>query len=390
MLEDQVKKLKNASLEEKREIVSNFGIYELRGLARALGVSSPTTKKRDFLVDAILNLLMNENLEIVQKASKGRPFKKLETIDNIINLINESDIKMPPVPKTYSYEDIISFAQEIPVFEYQSKDLLKKQGVLRLLKNVSYFMDLKDNLVVFVSSDLISKYNLQNGDLLEVSAYKINTNNQYSAKDIINVNGESASSCKFQTYQASKVLPVLKKYINNKSIIIGGRNISIIEDPLFLEADTIKVIKSFSSEENYNIFIGLNLSLEDRLLLEECPEFTKFISEYGKDNCSKNFDKIIDAINLCERLCSIGKNVVFVVYDILNLLNALDVYFSNSDAVQMMGHCQQSNIIIEKLISLASAYSTGKDCTEIIICNQLDLNDSFIRNQVLKVSRVIK
>ena len=50
--------------DEKFAKVNNLGIYELRGLARALGVSSPTTKKRDYLVSAIIDKLDNNNINL--------------------------------------------------------------------------------------------------------------------------------------------------------------------------------------------------------------------------------------------------------------------------------------------------------------------------------------
>ena len=34
------------NLDTKKEIILSLGVYELRGLARVLGVKSPTTRKR--------------------------------------------------------------------------------------------------------------------------------------------------------------------------------------------------------------------------------------------------------------------------------------------------------------------------------------------------------
>ena len=117
-MEEQFEDFKNASFEEKKEIISGLGIYELRGVARALGVPSPTTKKRDYLIDSIMSLLKNDNVEVVQNVTKGRPFKKLESVDTILNLLGDNNIKEIELPKEYSYENIILFAQEVPVFEY--------------------------------------------------------------------------------------------------------------------------------------------------------------------------------------------------------------------------------------------------------------------------------
>ena len=161
-MNNQANKLSESELEEKREAISNFGIYELRALARAVGIPSPTTKKRDFLVDAIMDALNSNNVELVQKTTKGRPFKKLESMDSILSVIGDNTVKQFEIPKTYSYDDLVTFAQEIPVFEYHSEDVIKKEGVLRQVKKTCYFMDLLENVVVFIPGEFIEKYSLKN------------------------------------------------------------------------------------------------------------------------------------------------------------------------------------------------------------------------------------
>ena len=55
------------------EILKNLGIYELRELARNLGIASPTTKKR------------NELCELIIKVSKGEQEKWAKMIDTYLN-----------------------------------------------------------------------------------------------------------------------------------------------------------------------------------------------------------------------------------------------------------------------------------------------------------------
>lgn len=390
-MNNQANKLSESELEEKREAISNFGIYELRALARAVGVPSPTTKKRDFLVDAIMDALNSNNVELVQKTTKGRPFKKLESMDSILSVIGDNTVKQFEIPKTYSYDDLVTFAQEIPVFEYHSEDVIKKEGVLRQVKKTCYFMDLLENVVVFIPGEFIEKYSLKNGDLVEAVAYKINADNQYCVKELIKVNNISCDEYKSFNYDnITKTLPSLSRDFNGKKVVLGGRNVLVIDEPLFLNPEISKLISDIEKAEGQVLFLGVNLCTEDQILLQRYPKLIKFLTEYGEDNLSKNFDKVIDTINLSNRLISSGENVVLIIYDIVNLLNALDLYFSNSDAMKVLGHCQQSNVIIEKLISLASAYSTGKDCTALFICNKLDIEDMFLKNQVLKISRLLK
>ena len=63
------------AIEFKEEILKSLGVYELRELARRLGVSSPTTKKRKQLEQEILKISKGEQIAEGKKTNKGRPPK---------------------------------------------------------------------------------------------------------------------------------------------------------------------------------------------------------------------------------------------------------------------------------------------------------------------------
>ena len=392
MTNEQFNILKESSFEVKKEKIANLGIYELRGVARALGVSSPTTKKRDFLVDAILEKLgNNQGSEQAQATTKGRPFKKLESVDSILSLLSDNDLKEPIVEGVCTYEDIISFAQEIPVFEYHSNDNLKMSGILRITKKSAYFIEMENGCVVFVPAEFLTKYDLQNGDFIKAKTYQINKNNQYSVKEIEFINNKNAEDYFVENPPMRvKVLPKRCLNINGKKFILGGRNLFITEDPLFLENEITNVMNEISFSGEKTVFIGLNLCQEDKLLLDDYKGFLKFYTEYGKSETAKEFDKIIDAINYCERLTRANESVILIINDVMSVLNSLDKYFSENGGIEIAGHYQQSTVVIQKLMSLACSYSNGFDCSTLLICNQLDLDNEFLKSEIIKLSRKIK
>ena len=71
--------------------VKKLGIFELRGLAREVGVTSPTTKKREELIENILERINKGRLDEVVVTKKGRPFKKLTVVDNLLNSMTMQD-----------------------------------------------------------------------------------------------------------------------------------------------------------------------------------------------------------------------------------------------------------------------------------------------------------
>ena len=83
--------MKKDQREEKELLIKQLGVFELRGLARELGIISPTTKKRDELIELILNKFDEGNIIDSNGKRKGRPYKKLSSLDDIMNsmIVNE-------------------------------------------------------------------------------------------------------------------------------------------------------------------------------------------------------------------------------------------------------------------------------------------------------------
>lgn len=378
--------------DEKFAKVNRLGIYELRGLARAMGVSSPTTKKRDYLVSSIIEKLDNNNIELVQKTGKGRPYKKIEGIENILSVVGDQSFKPLDKPKEYTYDDIVVFAQQIPVFESFSSDEYIKKGVIRAVKGSSYFIDIESDGMVFIPETMTEDLEIRNGDFIEGFARNINGKKQFQMTKVLSINKTDVK--KYRAYEggeAVKVLPTNNLTLQGKELLEGGRNTLIIDEPIFLNGDNVRLLTSRFEGFDRVIVLGLNLCSEDKILFNSLNEKVfQFSTEYGRENIAKNFDCVVDSINLCERFISNGEKVLFIAYDIMNILNSLDLYFANTDLPRKMDHCTQSTVIVEKLISLAAAYSNGKSCTELLICNDLDLSDLFIRNSVVRVSKRVK
>ncbi len=389
MLDKTFKELEDCDVDEKIRIFSKFGIYELRALARGLGVSSPTTKKRAQLLESIREILDNSEIEIPHsKSLKGRPFKKLESIDVIMNMLGNNNIKTMEIPKTYNYEDLIVFAQEIPIFEYNSSTAIQMEGVLRIVKRSAYFFDMNSDLVVFVPYDMIEKINLQNGDMLVVSANKINNKDQYTTKQILTINGNKLDEYKNDiTEKNERVLPTTSNFAMEGEFLKGGKNLILTDEPLFLNSKLMSALKFFNHDKNSVVFVGLNLSVEDNLALKGFSKLKKFTTDYDQNDLAKDFNKIIDAINYCERLININQNVIIFISDLINILKSLDLYFSSSDGVKSMGHYQQSGIIVKKLLSMSCAFNNNTGCTEFIVCNNLDVKNEFILNEVIRNCR---
>ena len=379
----QIDELKNSTDENRVSVVENLGIYELRALARFLGVVSPTTKKRDFLVNAILEKLSKNEPSVPSEQKKGRPYKKLESMDNILMLVN-NDAKAVDLDNVCTFEDMVLLAQEIPVFDYSSDEKVEKEGVLRIVKDSVYFIDKNDGSTIFVPMEMVEKFDLQNGDYLNVMASRINGKNQFNARAISKTNGDEPQKNQVSKTDLVKVLPTKMLKVEDKEILMGGRNFYVLSQPLYLDQTALKVLYSAHNLGEV-IYISSNACEENELVLnglKDCKIFGNKLSRLFELN------KVIDVINYSTRQIELGKSFVIVIEDVFDMLDALDKCFV-ADGEKVLGHAQQTNIIMEKLLGLTGAFNKDVNSSMIVLVNGLDIEDAFIKNKILKTSKKI-
>ena len=389
-LKKQINGLENLSTDEnKASVVNNLGIYELRALARTLGVVSPTTKKRDFLVNAILDKLSKKETEVLVEQKKGRPYKKLESIDNILNLVN-NDSKSINIGKVYTFEDIVLLAQEEPVFDYSSDEKKDKEGVLRIIKNSIYFIDKNDGTTVFVPFEFVKRFGLTNGDYIKVKASKINSKDQFNAQTILKVNQKVPvqGQAQAKNFDLVKVLPTKILNTGTQSLLIGGRNFYILSQPLYLDNDILNTLTTIEGTNKQIFYISCNSCQENELILKKHKNYCVFGGKNRENNESMLLNSVVDCINYSTRQLSMGNGIVIVLEDVFEILNCLDSYFS-SEKQNVLGHAQQTNIIMEKLLSLNGAFEGAVDCSLLLLVNELDIEDPFIKSRIIKTSKKI-
>jgi len=115
---------------------NNFGIYELRNIAREKGVKSPTTKKREILIEEIIKLDCGKIKPYIKKTKQGRPCKQNSKID-YNKLLEDKKFYIQKEEKNY-IEKIFNFLNdfkiltiklnyEITTFLETNKEILKEE-----------------------------------------------------------------------------------------------------------------------------------------------------------------------------------------------------------------------------------------------------------------------
>ena len=175
--------------------IKSLGIYELRAVARSFGIPSPTTKKREQLIELIIEQLKSGNkTETNLPTKQGRPYKKLLNIDSILNSIKNLDYENQ-IKTIKSYEDVLEFHQKIPTIDNFSLNILVNvKGVVRKSNEV-YFIDQSTSSPIYID-DMTKFRKITEGDFIEGVAIKTNIDDHAYLKSITKINNESTDDYK--------------------------------------------------------------------------------------------------------------------------------------------------------------------------------------------------
>lgn len=364
-------------IESKKQFVQSLSVYELRGLARALGINSPTTKVREKLIEEITEMINSGKAVPVQTTKKGRPSKELANMGMILDVVLGDKKQMS------SFDKLAVFNQDIPLFTTKSSSLELMSGIIKLGGSFVYFEDLKTGSKVFIDDELCIKTKLFNGDFVEVEASKINQN-QYSAQNILSLNfSDFQTNLTRERGESEKVFPSQFMSYEGGSILIGGRNVLEIDNPLFICNSLKKLLDYLDHQNSLNVFLGFNMCYEDKFLLSTHKNIVSITTDYENEDCNAA-EKLIDTINMATNLNSLGKNINLIIYDVASIISQLDKSYNAKQSP-----APETIVLIKKLISLAGAYSAGQSTTLIGIYRSDDKNNDVIKNELLKISNNI-
>ncbi len=380
-----------SSVAKYRELmVKNLGIFELRGLGRELGVPSPTTKKRNELVELILEKLQTNDLSLGMQSKKGRPHKKISTIDDILSSFT-NEPSSEPVKKVFkqpSYEEIVCFEQNKPVIITNSNEEAVLEGVARRTTTTIYFVDKTNGNRVFIPDDIAYKYNISGGDFISGECVKINSSGQCMLQKVNAINFKPIEEHKvFSVELGNPIISNETLDFGNGKVHIGRRNLVIYTNDTYEDERFSNFIELCEKKKFKVIAIGANLSYENVITFQSFPSIINFTTSYGSSS-EENFDSVVDAIALSEKLISRGESVVIFVNDVVEIARALDNYFKISEKTDM--YSAETQVIIQKLMSIGRAYQSGISASVILTCRDIDLEQEFVKSELRKICTLVE
>lgn len=366
---------------KKEKVIRSLGVFELRALAREVGVSSPTTKKREELIDLILENMNKTEVSDPTNKRKGRPFKKLASLEDIVSTMTIDDDKSLVFKE--ENESILTFAQDIPDFSkmFECEEFVFS-GIARKYRDGFCFCDEATGKMVFLT-EVLSYFGLvQVGDNLTVKAKGVSTEKNFEATEIVKINGVMANLYRVNDLSlANEIILKDKIPFAGKELVLGRRNALVVNENFCDNNILEELIENCSNSNEKVVLLGTNISFEDNIVFKNLSVFKKFLTVYG-ESAQKSFNAITDAINFTQRQILLGQNVVLVVCDIIDILRTLNKALEKCEEAK-----GQALVIARKLLSIARAYDNGLHSSELICYMKQDENNEFVLEELLKISK---
>lgn len=352
--------------------LKTMGIYELREFARQVGVVSPTTKKRAELIAAI-EAINNGEVEVAQKTRKGRPPKSVKSVAPYYDMLIPEELKT----KDSLSEKFLTF-KNVSETETKQNDV---KGYLRKTINNNYYIKNEDYIsnfkLVYVPNKLLG--NFETGDYV-------------SGVCIGDEDKDYAMLLSFEDSCAVKKISNFENIVEKDAKIElldckqGERVLSFCDDSRAFYTEQEELSKKLIDNGYKVLYIASNLPNEVGALAKFKVLGAHFESLYD-ENYETVYDRTSIAIDHIISLARQGKDVVVMVYNILDLLNSLDLYFGSQGKIFVKDHTIEAVQIVKKLFALGRNLEKG---SVTVIATTNDLEDTFIKNNLSVMATKIK
>lgn len=372
--------------------LDNLSIFELRDLARKVGVFNPTVLKKSDLISQICDVQAGRSKPYVSKTKQGRPPKEIGGYDRLVDIflpIDALEIQTKEESSFMATKNQI-ILNSPPSDSDEPIDVEIKKGYLDVLENSCGLIrprvlrDVEQSDLVYVSIKNMRYYNLRGGDEVVCHANLIRPDRAMILSDVIEINGVPISEYETERNDFDELdfnfdddkIPLSFPYLDEKSKSI---NINYGDD-VFCYPETLTDFKKFISsfiQENRDKFD--NVIYLSPLLTRKNEESLKLSSAeiFASDFCDSFNNQrrtVFLANNRAKRLAEIGKNVCLIIDDIYSLFNVdRDLYGDLN--------------ITKSLIALGRRLNKG---SITIFCNIPDTHNKFSEGMVLSTFRQIE
>ncbi len=173
------------------DVLNSKNIFEIRDIAKEVGVISPTKKNKPELIDLILKIA-NGDITPPQAPRRGRP-KKVEGASEVVD---KKDNLIPPLNSTIVKPEMSRHAKvEEPLLKDENQDLQKREGYLEISPDGYGFLRVKtgefNEKDAYVRNATIKQYGLRKGDYVRAMCKQLQENRPIAVVYVTEINNVS-------------------------------------------------------------------------------------------------------------------------------------------------------------------------------------------------------
>ncbi len=375
-------------LQQREFLIHSLGVFELRALARELGIASPTTKKREELISLIFDILKDGSQMKIKAHKRGRPFKKLSSVDAIV-----SSVQSIPKQEEATISGVVTFMQEEASFNTFCGNTTTFEGFVRIAKDGRLCLfDVDAWASAYIPDNIYGIEQLKLGAKVKISASLNSNDNYYEATAILEIEGVKFQDlANTEVELGDEVIGYNDIKFGNLTAKEGRRNVYSFDEELF-EDDKFKSLVNFCEDNDYQLkVLSIDTPYENQVLFKSLDIQDTFITNYG-DNDGEGINKVVDVANHAKYQTELGKKVVVFVPDVITVLRKVDEFIKkshseNKELVCQNGRSEFAIIVMQNLLSIAKAYSNGYSTTLIMGYNKIDEDDKFLTTDIFKISK---
>lgn len=288
--------------------INGLGVYELRNLARSLGIPRPTTMLRADLIEGIRDTIREGRPQAQPGVVRGRPPRDF-TLN--VNRITDEDLSFFVASLAQTDDDVTACC-----CPDAGMDVRYVSGYVHMGTGCSESSQLIgiDLIGYIIPSKMIAAHKLTTGDFVEAKATFDSKQKYFVLTEILLIDGKEPSALKNKS--ASKHFDTMEGVRPNKTVELGELNFKLGQRVLIKNAknfDRIEHIVLLAKQKEYHSIA---------LLIEEVDDTAKYVQESGVNdvylskvnfNIKKQVMSCLLALFKAKQLAEQGKNVVLFI-----------------------------------------------------------------------------
>ncbi len=338
--------------------IEDLGIYELRNLARKVGVQSPTSKKRDVLLTEIRDILQGKKDPYTKKDGRGRPSKDTMSYDDVVysGAYGQNNYILAKEKPMFFHQNNISYdADETNEMSVEGiVDINMGNGMIRVSKYDYHCED------IYISNSLLQQYHLTAGDYVKGTAKIVDYDHPRKIIDISFINGVSVDR-----YQQQSSVVVKKKgdifLCDKEQVEEGKRSFWLYDSKENLSDIGLELAQELCGKDKIVFYLCLN-NLDCDSMYED-DHFHYIPVGFIKDDKSRVLASKLSFAR-ADGMAKRGEKVVFVINSLSLLLKALTKL--------MQDHLDTRNLALQTVkeyLSYTKIYDNGGSFTLLCIDN---------------------